>query len=106
MRLLLAEKSTQPPTHHINPGSIKYDTQDGLVDPENIVDLPWKVKNESLFELDIFDSNAAENIIKMIESFADIAGGWRGLEIMVNSGYQSNLFMSFVSILKWFIFHS
>jgi hypothetical protein len=66
----------------------------GLVDQENNGDLPWLVKNESLFELDIFDSNAAENIINMFENSADIAGGQHGLANMVNSGYQINLFIS------------
>jgi hypothetical protein len=75
----------------------------GLVARENNGDLPLLLKKESLFELDIFDSNAAENIINMFENSADIAGGLHGLASMINSGYQNNLFISSRSILTWSI---
>jgi hypothetical protein len=62
----------------------------GLGDREYNWYLPSQVKDEPLFELDIFDSNAAETVIKMIESSADEAGGLHRVAIMANSGYQIN----------------
>jgi hypothetical protein len=74
-----------------------------LGDRENIGDLPWLIKEETLFELDIFDSKAAENVLRMVECSSDETGGLHRLVIMVNSGYQIRLFTSSQFILMVFI---
>jgi tetrahydromethanopterin S-methyltransferase subunit H len=75
----------------------------GLVDRQNIEHRLWKIEHEPLFELDIFDSKAAEAVIKMIESSSDEAGGLHRLAIVANSRNQNNLFISSLSMLKWFM---
>ena len=54
----------------------------------------WRIKDEPLFELDIFDSNHAEDVIKVIENELDNTGGLHHLTIMVNSSYEVDPFMS------------
>ena len=66
----------------------------GLGDMEHLDLSLWKIKDEPLFELDIFDFHDAEAVIKSIESRTDDAGGLYRLAIMVNSGYEMNYFMS------------
>ena len=61
---------------------------------EDFDDTLRRIKNESLFELDIFDFHDAEGVIKSIEDGTDDAGGLYRLANMVNSSYEMNYFMS------------
>jgi hypothetical protein len=62
----------------------------GLGNRQDIEYLLWRVEeNKLLFELDTFDSIAAETVIKMIETSANEAGGLHLLAIMANSGNRT-----------------
>ena len=56
-----------------------------LGDRENFDDLRYRIKDEPLFELDIFDNHDAEGVINIIENSSDNTGGLQHLVIMANS---------------------
>ena len=56
-----------------------------LDDRKDIHYLRWDIKDEPLFELDIFDNHDAEGVIKIIENSSDNTGGLQHLVIMANS---------------------
>jgi hypothetical protein len=67
----------------------------GLGDRKNRWNPLGQLKDKGLIELDVFDSNAAENVVRIIEDSTDETVGLHHLAIMVNSGYQIDFFMSF-----------
>ncbi|KAF8517062.1 hypothetical protein BU17DRAFT_67176 [Hysterangium stoloniferum] len=58
-------------------------------EPEPEYYLPGLYQDNDLFELDIFDADATEHIMKMIESAADPTGGLHRLEIMLKQWARS-----------------
>ena len=66
----------------------------GLCDPKVREYLPWEIEDETLFELDVSDIHDVEGVIKIIENSLDHTGGLHQLAIMVNSGYETNSFLS------------
>ena len=72
----------------ILPDGVNWAKLVGLGGQENLDYLPWQIKFEPLFELDIFDDRDAEHVIKIIENASDNVGGLQRLVLIANTSYE------------------
>ena len=72
----------------IHPDGVNWAKLVGLGGREDLEDLPWRIQDEPLFELDIFDNHDAEHVIKIIENASDNVGGLQRLVLIANTSYE------------------